>query len=573
MAYSDMQGGGNHSDLAEQALRRVERWSSREEDAFQAAMNGEPLKKSLDILIQTALEEVDNDRRCAFYIANAARNELRHVTGMPESYARHVDGFKIGLDSLACGLAAATGKPVITPDVFEEPRWEPWLWLAREYDFKACWSFPVETSAGKIVGTFAMYFHEPREPTPRDFRLCAALAHSASIIISHHQQAEERAEAEAALAAQHILKVSEERFRYLANCAPVMLWMTGPDGLCRFANQGWLEFSGRTIDQEVGDGWAETLHPADREHYFNTWCAAFDARQPFKTEVRFKRCDGEYRWLENAAMPRFAPDGEFVGYVGSSIDITDRKQAQEIERNLVDLQRLATIGELTAAIAHEIRQPLAAIKFNALAGQKLLQTSSASSTPLRDIYSDILADNERAGDILTRIRDFTLKRAAERTLLSVTSVIEDTIRLLGADAQKRRIRIDMELEASIPPIMGDRTQLHQVLMNLVVNAMDATQSAPPSLRYITVEARRDGDNVSVAVVDQGHGIEDDHLPRVFESFFTTKSDGMGLGLSIAKSIVERHGGHIWAEGNAAGGTTFRFTLPIPSIYTSVRSHD
>jgi PAS domain S-box-containing protein len=573
MAYSGMQGGGSQSDLAEQSLRRGERWLSGEEDAFQAAMNGEPLKKSLKILIQAALEEVDNDRRCAFYIANATRTELRHVVGMPESYARQVDGFKIGLDSLACGLAAATGEPVITPDVAEEPRWEPWLWLARDYDFRGVWSFPVETSAGKIVGTFAMYFHEPREPTSRDFRLIASLTHSASIIISHHQQAEERATAEAALAAQHILKESEERFRNLANCAPVMLWMTGPDKLCRFANQGWLEFSGRTIDQEVGDGWAETLHPADREHYINTWCAAFDARQPFKTEVRFKRCDGEYRWFENAAMPRFAPDGEFLGYVGSSIDITDRKKAQEIEGNLVDLQRLATIGELTAAIAHEIRQPLAAIKLNAQAGQKLLRTAPESSASLHDIYSDILADDERAEDILTRIRDFTLKRAAERTLLNITSVIEETVRLVAADAQKRRIRIDTKLKPSIPPVMGDRTQLHQVLMNLIVNAMDAMQSTPTSLRHITVEARRVGDDVSVAVVDQGHGIEQSQLPRVFESFFTTKSDGMGLGLSIAKSIVERHGGHIWAEGNAARGTTFRFTLPMPSQPTSIRSHD
>jgi PAS domain S-box-containing protein len=573
MAYDNSQNEGGHNDLAERALRRAERWLSGEEDAFQAAMDGEPLEKSLSILIRTALEEVDNDRRCAFFIANAARTELRHVVGMPESYARQVDGFKIGLDSLACGLAAATGQPVITPDIDKEPQWEPCLQLARDHDFRACWSFPVETSAGKIVGTFGMYFREPHAPTPSDFRLIASLTHSASIIISHHQQAEQRAEAVAALAAQHILAESEERFRNLANCAPVMLWMTGPDKHCRFVNHGWQEFVGRTMNQEVGYGWSEAIHPADRERYLNAWSAAVDARQPFKAECRFRRHDGEYRWCECAATPRFAPDGEFLGHVGSSSDITDRKQAEEFERHLADLQRLATIGELTAAIAHEIRQPLAAIKLNALTGQKLLLAAPPSSESLRDIYSDILADDERADDILTRIRDFTLMRAAERAPLNVTSVIEETIRLVAVDAQKRRIRIDADLDPSLPLITGDRTQLRQVLMNLIMNAMDAMQSAPPSLRHITVEARRVGDDVNVAVMDQGHGIEEVHQSRLFESFFTTKSDGMGLGLAIAKSIIERHGGRIWAEGNAARGATFRFMLPITSISTPARDHN
>lgn len=555
-------------EAGDQPLRRHEGWFAGQKDAFQAAMNGAPLEKSLSILIHTALEQVSHDRRCAFYIANADRTALHHVVGMPESYARLVNGLKIGTDSFACGLALATGQPVITRDVTEEPLWETFVQTAHEHDFRACWSFPVETSAGKIVGTFAMYFREPREPVLRDFELIASLTHSASIIISHHQQAEERAQAQAALAAQHILQESEERFRNLANSAPVMLWMAGRDKLCEFANQGWLEFTGRTMQQEMGFGWAESLHPADREHFFGTSEPAFEARQPFKIECRIRRHDGQYRWIENVAVPRFAQDGEFLGYVGSAIDITEQKQARELELHLGALQRLAAIGELTAAIAHEVRQPLAAIRTNALAAQKLLLAASPPSGALDDIIADIVADNDRAEHVLARIRDLTMKREIERTRLNLTSVIADTIGLVAADAQRRRITIQAELEPSIPPVMGDRTQLQQVFLNLIINAMDAMENTPASWRNITLMARLIGESVQLAVVDHGHGIDHVHLPRLFESFFTTKNAGMGLGLSIAKSIIERHGGRIWAQNNPGRGAMFRVKLPVASLAPS-----
>ena len=153
MTHARTPDEGKHwqDDVSEQALRRHEGWFAGQKNAFQAAMNGEPLEKSLGILLGTALEQVNHDRRCAFYIANADRTELRHVVGMPESYARLINGLKIGTDSFACGLALATGQPVITRDVTEEVRWEPFVQAAREHDFRACWSFPVETCAGKCV--------------------------------------------------------------------------------------------------------------------------------------------------------------------------------------------------------------------------------------------------------------------------------------------------------------------------------------------------------------------------------------------------------------------------------------
>jgi two-component sensor histidine kinase len=186
---------------SETTLRDSEIWLAAQKEAFQSAINGAPLEASLGVLIRAAVEQWGSDVRCAFYIADAGCVELHHVTGMAESYAECVDGFKIGPDSLACGLAVYTGQPVVTADVTKEPGWTAWLWLANRYRFRGCWSFPIETVAGKVVGTFAIYFESPREATPRDYAWAAVVTRTAAIIISRNQEAEERARAVEALRA------------------------------------------------------------------------------------------------------------------------------------------------------------------------------------------------------------------------------------------------------------------------------------------------------------------------------------------------------------------------------------
>lgn len=188
---------------SERTLRGNQVWLAAQKEAFQSAMNGEVLEASLGILIRAAVEQAESECRCAFYIADAGGQTLRHVVGMPDSYARCVDGFEISPESLSCGLAVALGEPVITPDVLEEPRWQAWTWLARAYDYRGCWSFPIETSAGKLVGSFAMYSRERREPTSHDRTLAAALTQAGAIIIAHHRELEARARLSRALIETH----------------------------------------------------------------------------------------------------------------------------------------------------------------------------------------------------------------------------------------------------------------------------------------------------------------------------------------------------------------------------------
>jgi PAS domain S-box-containing protein len=358
------------------------------------------------------------------------------------------------------------------------------------------------------------------------------------------------------------LRESEERFRAMANSSPALLYMSGTDKLCSFVNQSWLEFRGRTLKQELGSGWTEGVHLDDAQNCLETYHSAFDARRPFEMEYRIRRHDGEYRWVLDVGRPRFSRNGEFLGYTGSVLDITDRKAAEESNRAQAHVQRLAIMGELTAAVAHELRQPSAAIMSNAEAALALLETGKPPLDEMREIVTDIKEANMRANEVLSHIHDFLRKREIGRQPLDLNAVVADVLLFVTGDARKRRIQIRTELAEGLPVVMGNRTHLQQVLFNLIANAMDAMSNTPQEQRKLVIRTSKpNGDaRVEVAVSDSGSGVTSGNLPRLFDSFFTTKTEGMGLGLSIARSIVESHGGRIWADNNSGGGATFHFTV-------------
>jgi len=361
--------------------------------------------------------------------------------------------------------------------------------------------------------------------------------------------------------AESKIRESEERFRNMANSAPVLIWIAGSDKLCEFFNQGWLAFTGRALEQEIGNGWVQGVHPDDMRHCLEIYHSAFDARRRFEMEYRLRRHDGEYRWVLDTGAPRFAPDGEFLGYVGTAVDITGKKQAEQSNRHLAHLQRLAAMGELTAAIAHELRQPLTAISFNVDAAANRLNTAKPDLQELAEILCDIRADGQRASDVISRIQDLVLRRETRMEPQDLNSIVGNTLHLLASEAQSRRIQVRAELRPGIPLVLGDRTQLEQVLINLTMNAMDAM--ANTTTRRLTLRTRTNGrEHIEVTVTDGGNGIDPDHLPHLFEAFFTTKRAGMGLGLFLARSIVESHRGRIWADNNPGGGAIFHFTVPV-----------
>jgi signal transduction histidine kinase len=231
------------------------------------------------------------------------------------------------------------------------------------------------------------------------------------------------------------------------------------------------------------------------------------------------------------------------------------------------------MGESAAAIAHELSQPLSSMMVNAEAAQRLLDSANPPLPELREIISDIANEDRHASEVISRIRDFTRKREPRMQALDINSVVADTLHLVSGEAKRRAVEIRTELNQGLPLAFGDRTQLQQVLINLTINGMEAMTNTPGSTCCLTVRTRRGiGELVEVAVIDSGGGIAPDHLPRLFETFFTTKEEGMGLGLSLAQSIIESHRGRIWAENNSSRGATFHFTLPVSRDLVAIKGN-
>jgi len=610
--------------------------------------------------------------------------------------------------------------------------------------------------------------------------------------------------------AERSLTESEQRFQNAADAAPVLMWMAGPDKRATFFNKAWLNFTGRMMEQELGDGWADDVHEDDIENTVQRYHGAFDGREPFVIQNRLRRHDGEFRWVTASGAPRYDGQGNFLGYVGASIDITDllrkeealheseerialaaeaahlgvwelnlatndlwvseqwrslfqvkpgvpvavddvcelvhpddrdrrtaalqkaiaensgyeieyrallpdktvrwiagrarclpneyglpsrllgvstdvteRKQAEELFRlateasptgtvlmnargrivlvnahieklfnyerhELIDRRmeilipdrfraaipglltapqartmgaglelfgrrkdgsefpveigvnpilrsegrfvlasvidtterlhaqtetrrlqgeiahvgRVSMMGQLASALAHELNQPIGAILRNAEAAELFMQNKTPDLEEIRAILADIRADDQRAGDVIGRMRALLKRHVLDTQLLDLAQLIGDVEKVAQPDAVTRHVKLTVNLPADLPPVRADRVHLQQVLLNLILNGMDSLNGAAREDRRVTVSVRVDAARaVEIAVSDTGHGIAAEKLAHIFDPFFTTKPDGMGMGLAISRTIVESHGGRLWAENNNGAGATFRFTLP------------
>ncbi|HKA33944.1 MAG TPA: PAS domain S-box protein, partial [Candidatus Binatia bacterium] len=623
--------------------------------------------------------------------------------------------------------------------------------------------------------------------------------------------------------AEEAVRESEERFRFMADAAPVMIWMSDTDKLCTFVNKSWIAFTGRGVEQELGEGWSEGVHSEDRRRILEIYTRSFDARQRFMMAYRLRRFDGEYRWILDTGAPRINAGGAFLGYIGSCVDITEihraeerfrlaveasanamvmtnqrdeivminteaeklfgysreeligqpfamlvparfrrgnapyraeflaapqagsmsaaresfalskdgrelpveiglssieaadglvllttivdiaerRRAAEDLEKEraflrqvidtvpdfifakdaqgrftlanqavaaaygtsvekligktdadfnpnrveveffrridqevldtlqdrfipeeritdalgnvrwlqtvkrpilehngsgrqvlgastditkrketelqnqdlrgeLAHVSRISTMGELAASLAHELNQPLTAILSNAQAALRFLGRESVDLAEVREILQDIVQDNSRAGEVIRRMRALVKKEKLEFVTLDLAALIRDVATLLHSDAILLNVEIVIETDDDLPPVVGDKVQIQQVVLNLLLNAFDAMKESPRNERKATIRTEAYGRMVKVSVRDTGPGLTPEKRARLFQPFYTTKLQGLGMGLSICRSIVEAHQGHLWADANpmwteanpTRRGAVFSFTLPI-----------
>jgi C4-dicarboxylate-specific signal transduction histidine kinase len=283
-------------------------------------------------------------------------------------------------------------------------------------------------------------------------------------------------------------------------------------------------------------------------------------------EYRLRRNDGEYRWLLDIGTPRFSDDGKFLGYIGSCIDLTERKQA-ELDHQLQNMElarvgRVTLMGELAASLAHEVNNPLGAMVTNANAGQRLIARGNVEPEELNDLLADIVADGHRAREVIEGIRNMVRKKKTTQSLVPINEIIRDLLRIVKADAVTRKVALTTEVDSKAGSVMADRVQLLQVLLNLTLNAFEAMSVLRPDARRLVIRTDRNGEGeVLVRVRDSGPGFPGGIVEQFFEPFFSTKAEGTGMGLTIARSIIEAHGGTLSGENCDDGGACFTVRLP------------
>jgi len=358
-------------------------------------------------------------------------------------------------------------------------------------------------------------------------------------------------------------KEAEARLRLVIDTLPALVWSKLPDGSADFLNQRFLEYTGFSLEEGLGWGWMNEFHPEDRAE--EEWRAAFAGGEPFEREARLRRADGAYRWFLLRAVPLRDERGNVVKWYGTSTDIEDRKRAeealQEAQDKLAHVTRTQAMGELAAAIAHEVNQPLTAIVTNANFSLRQLKGSSPNLDELRTAITEIVNDGTRASAVISRIRGLLVKGSPRRTELDINEIIQEVITLLRNELKRNRIQLRTELAANLPRVQGDAVQLQQVLINLIMNAVEAMRLSTEQPGKLLIRSAKNSDGIFVQVQDSGPGIEPELADGIFEPFFTTKADGIGMGLSISRSIIESHGGQL-SLVSASQGALFQFTLPI-----------
>jgi PAS domain S-box-containing protein len=351
----------------------------------------------------------------------------------------------------------------------------------------------------------------------------------------------------------------------MIDAVPVNILSFSAAGEPTYINKRYQDYLGISVPHfdTLQEQQRAIIHPEDFAEMYGTLKNCFETGLPFLMRYRRRGKDGLYRWTEGRAEPLRDPDGKIVQWYAVSLDIEDETRAQEALRQasakLAQATQAASLAELSASIAHEVNQPLAAIVANSHACQRWLKSDPPNLGRALITVERIIRDANSAADVVSRIRALFKQSMETRTSAALTDAINEARNLMAEEAARRRVRMELDAEDNLPLVAFDRVQLQQVLINLIRNGMDAMASMAGD-RTLVMRVHRVGNVVQTEISDHGRGIE--FPERIFEPFFTTRDHGMGMGLAICRSIVESHGGRLWAENNKPHGATFFFTLPV-----------
>ena len=364
------------------------------------------------------------------------------------------------------------------------------------------------------------------------------------------------------------LRASEARYRDVVETLNDFIVRWKPDGTRTFVNEAFSRFHGVEASDIIGTTFVPTIH-VDDQATFQKVLAGFTPANPSATyEIRVLRLDGSYPWVQWNTRAKYDPSGQLIEFQSVGRNVTELKAAADLirqkEAHLAHLSRLATMGEMVAGIAHEINQPLHAAKTFAEAARRNLQAGSPEKIQTAiDCTSEISYAITRTVEIIRRLRDFTKAQPFELESLSLSEVIREAVELTGYEMRRLGASVRLDLDKNLPSFPGDRIQMEQLIVNLLMNGYEAMEDIPVNERTIDIRSRVRGESLILEVSDAGNGIAESEMPRLFEAFFTTKAEGMGMGLVLCKSIAEAHGGQLHARRNDPHrGMTFQLEIPL-----------
>ncbi len=485
------------------------------------------------------VEELASGSLSSILLLDPSTNCLRHgaAPSLPTSYSKAIDGLVIGASVGSCGTAAYRAQPVIVSDIATDPLWADFRDLALAHELRACWSTPIVSSTGRVLGTFATYYREPRSPSSQEHNVIERIIHLASIAIERKQAEEKLRQSEAYLA-------EAQRMTRSGSWA----WNVSTGAVF------WSQESFRIYEcdpEKTIPSWSfilERVHPEDRSGVEQRAKRESTRKDMLNSEGDFRIVlpDGRIKHLHSIAHPVMNEAGEIIEVVGTTMDITERKLAEEALR------------QAQADLAHV---PIGAAVTNANTCIRWLARDTPNVEEARAAAMRSAKDGMRAAEIISRIRLLFKKGTPQREVVDVNEVVREMIVLLRGEATRYNISVRTELAAELPPVLGDRVQLQQVLMNLMLNGMDAMKDVDGPRELAIKSQQAENEEVVVSVTDSGVGLPAQQTDQIFKAFFTTKSHGTGMGLSISRSIVESHGGRLWAADNSPRGTSFHFALP------------
>jgi len=537
--------------------KRAEAQLAGEKRLLEMVASSCPLTDVLTALCKF-VEDTSADCYCGVYLIDWSGSKFRigAVPSLPATFNDPVDGLTVSPQVGPCGVAALTKTQVIATDLELDPLWQSSAIrpLALAHGLRSHWSTPIYAREGRVLGTFAIFHREPASPTQIQQDLIAQVTHIASIAIERALSEAALKRSEAFLAeAQTLSRIGSFAWRLAKN------EITWSEQLYRI-----FEFDPQvTVTLELI---GTRVHPEDLTLLQDMIERASSAASDFQYEHRLLMPDHSVKYLHMTAHGTRNEDGE-LEYIGAVQDVTQRRYSEEAlvkaRSELAHVTRVMSLGALTASIAHEVNQPLSGIITNASTCVRMLDADPPNIDGARETARRTIRDGHRASDVITQLRALFSKKEVTIESVDLNEATQEVITLSLSELQRNRVILRSELADNLPPVAGDRVQLQQVILNLVRNASDAMNGVDDRPRKLLIRTEPDeGGQVRLSVQDAGIGFDPQVMDRLFDSFYTTKNDGMGIGLSVSRSIIASHNGRLWATLNEGPGATFSFSIPF-----------